>query len=219
MINIQRFVCNMFQENCYVVNDETNECVIIDCGAFYEEERDAVVNYIKDKGLTPKHLLCTHAHIDHNFGNNTIYNEFGLKPEVCAKDGMLMERLREQAMAFVGLDFKEEIPSVGRFLSDNEIVSFGNHQFRVINTPGHTPGSVFFYCEEENLAFSGDTLFRMSIGRTDFQFGSYDDIVKSLAHIARLLPEDTLILSGHGEQTTIKDELKYNPYMSSVTGR
>lgn len=202
----------MFQENCYVVSDETNECVIIDCGAFYEEEKKALTNYIKDKKLTPKHLICTHAHIDHNFGNNIIYESFGLKPEVCIDDSMLMNKLKEQALYFIGLEYKENIPSTGRYFSDNDTITFGTHYLRIISTPGHTPGSVFFYCKEENIAFSGDTLFRMSIGRTDFELGDYDAIIKSLKNIKKELPEDTVILSGHGESTTLKDELKYNPY-------
>lgn len=212
MLNIQKFVCNMFQENCYVVSDETNECVIIDCGAFYEEEKKALTNYIKDKKLTPQHLICTHAHIDHNFGNNIIYESFGLKPEVCIDDSILMNKLKEQAQFFIGLDYKEKIPSVGRYFSYNDIIKFGSHKFRIISTPGHTPGSVFFYCKEENISFSGDTLFRMSIGRTDFELGDYDAIIKSLKNIRKELPEDTVILSGHGESTTLKDELRYNPY-------
>ena len=85
-MDITRFACNMLQENCYVVSDDTKECVIIDCGAFYQEERKAIVDYIRSNGLKPVHLLATHGHIDHNFGNNTIYEEFGLKPEVDAHD-------------------------------------------------------------------------------------------------------------------------------------
>ena len=78
MLNIQRIVCNMFQENCYIVSDDTKECVIIDCGAFYEEEKKEITNYIRDNQLIPKHLLCTHAHIDHNFGNYAICKNLGL---------------------------------------------------------------------------------------------------------------------------------------------
>ena len=96
MLNIKRFVCNMFQENCYVVNDDTNECVIIDCGALYPEERNAMDDYIRQNALVPKHLICTHAHIDHNFGNAFIYDKYGLKPQVCAKDMVLMDKLKEQ---------------------------------------------------------------------------------------------------------------------------
>lgn len=213
MLNIQRFECNMFQENCYVVNDETNECVIIDCGAFYDEEKEAVTRYINDKKLKPIHLLCTHAHIDHNFGNGIIFNAFGLKPEVSIEDKILMERLREQAMTFIGLNYKEDIPAVGKFFSDNERITFGTHTFSIIATPGHTPGSVFFYCQEEGVAFSGDTLFKMCIGRTDFELGNFNSIMDSLHKIAETLPSDTVILPGHGPETTIKNERMFNPYM------
>ncbi|MBR2772094.1 MAG: MBL fold metallo-hydrolase, partial [Bacteroidales bacterium] len=97
MIKVQKFVCNMLQENCYVVNDETRECVIIDCGAFYPEERQAIVQYIRDNQLIPKHLLGTHGHLDHHFGDDTIYKYFGLKPEVHGGDGDMMENMSEQA--------------------------------------------------------------------------------------------------------------------------
>ena len=82
MLHIERFQVNMLQENCYVVSDETKECVIIDCGAFYPEERNAITQYIRKNELKPVHLLVTHGHLDHNFGNDTIFEEFGLKPEV-----------------------------------------------------------------------------------------------------------------------------------------
>lgn len=213
MLSIERFVCNPFQENCYVVSDETLEAAIIDCGAFYEEERRAVVDYIRSKNLKPIHLIATHAHIDHNFGNDTIYNEFGLRPEVSGKDESLMEKLREQAEQFCNFSLNYEMPSVGRYLSENDTIILGNHRFSVISTPGHTPGSVFYYCKEESLAFSGDTLFRMSIGRTDFEQGSYIDIYKSLKNIASVLPENTTVLPGHGPKTTISDEIRMNPYM------
>lgn len=212
MLNIQRFVCNMFQENCYVVSDETKECTIIDCGAFYEEEKKAILDYINSNKLLPKHLICTHAHIDHNFGNQTIYKAFGLRPEVCADDNMLMSQLREQAFSFIGLNYCEEIPNVKWYFSDGDTISFGSHVFDILKTPGHTPGSVFFYCKDESVAFSGDTLFKFSIGRTDFEFGSYDDIIKSLKNIKAYLPAETTILPGHGDKTTLKEEITYNPY-------
>ena len=101
MLTIQRFECNMLQENCYIISDETKECVICDCGAYYPAERAAIVDYIRDNGLTPVHLLSTHGHIDHNFGNNTIFDEFGLKPEVHKEDQHLMDMLAEQAETLV----------------------------------------------------------------------------------------------------------------------
>ena len=211
-MHIEKFVCNMFQENCYIMSDDTKECVIIDCGAFYEEERKAIVEYINDNKLMPKHLICTHAHIDHNFGDNTIYGAFSLKPEVSYKDKILMEHLPEQAKAFIGLSYKEPIPAVGKYFDEDYTISFGNHKLSVIPTPGHTPGSVMFYCKEDKVVFSGDTLFKLSIGRTDFQLGSYPDIIESLKNIAKLLPDDTVVLPGHSEQTSIGFEKAHNPY-------
>lgn len=213
MLKIERFEVNPFQENCYVVSDETGEGIIIDCGAFYEEERRAVVEYVRDNGIELKHLISTHAHIDHNFGNNTIYEQFGLKPEVHAADEPLMVKLAEQALMFCNYRLDYEMPPVGKYLTEADTISFGSHTLSIISTPGHTPGSVFYYCKEEKVAFSGDTLFRMSIGRTDFELGSYNDIMQSLKGLTDKLTDDTTILPGHGPKTTIKAEKESNPYM------
>lgn len=212
MLNIKRFACNMLQENCYIASDETKECVIIDCGAYYEEERKAIVQYINDEKLVPKHLLVTHGHLDHNFGNNTIYEAFGLKPEVAAKDVSLMEHFKEQAENFYNLKLNYDFPSVERLLSEKDVIEFGSHKFTIIETPGHSRGSICFYCAEENVLFTGDTLFHMSIGRTDFSGGSMMQIIQSLRHLAQL-PDETVVLPGHDIQTTIGNELAHNPYM------
>ena len=212
MLNIQKFVCNMIQENCYVVSDETKECIIVDCGAYYEEERRAIVDYIRHNQLTPKHLVATHGHIDHNFGNNTIYEAFGLKPEVEADDEQLINMLPQQAQAIAGVELDYKMPPVGKYLRETDTISFGSHTFTLLHTPGHTPGGVFYYCKEEKVAFSGDTLFRSSIGRTDLPGGNSFLIIQSLRMIAQL-PDDTTILPGHGQQTTIGYELRSNPYM------
>lgn len=211
-MNIERFQCNMLQENCYVVSDETKECVIIDCGAFYPEERTAIVNYIRENQLKPVHLLVTHGHLDHNFGNNTLYDEFGLKPEVSASDENLMKHLKKQAETFYQMNLDYEFPPIGHFFEDDEIIHFGNHQFEIILTPGHSRGSVTFYCKEEKVAFTGDTLFQGSIGRTDFQGGSMFQIINSLRFLAQL-PDEVKVLPGHGNFTTIGEELAHNPYM------
>ena len=213
MMKIERFEVNPFQENCYIVSDDSGEGIIIDCGAFYEEERKAVVEYVMDNGIELKHLISTHGHIDHNFGNNTIYERFGLKPEVHAADEPLMSKLGEQALMFCNYKLNYKMPPVGRYLSEADTIRFGNHELNIINTPGHTPGSVFFYCKEEGVAFSGDTLFRMSIGRTDFELGSYKDIMDSLRQLPTILPDETTILPGHGPRTTMKAEKQDNPYL------
>ncbi len=213
MIRIKRFTCNMLQENCYVAScDITNECVVVDCGAYYEEERKSLLAYIHDNHLKPVHLLCTHGHVDHNFGNNTIFDEFGLNPEVHAEDKALMDNLAQQSVQFIGDAPKYAFPTVKQYLSDGDLISVGNHTIQVIHTPGHSKGSVCFYIKEENLLMTGDTLFRMSIGRTDLEGGSMMQIIQSLRQLAQL-PDDTLILPGHGPETTMGDELRYNPFL------
>ncbi len=202
----------MFEENCFVVSDDTRECVIVDCGAFYEEEKRAIIKYVRENNFEMKHLLCTHGHVDHNFGNKAMFDAFGIGPEICYGDKMLLNNMKEQAKALVDIDYEEAQPNVRRYLHDGDLITFGNHSFKVICTPGHSPGGVFFYCEQESMAFSGDTLFRMSIGRTDFIQGNYDELIHSLKNTVANLPSDTLILPGHGPQTTIKEEKMYNPY-------
>lgn len=212
MLNIVRFVCNPIQENTYVISDETNECVVVDCGAYFPEERKAIVDYIRNNHLVPKHLIATHGHIDHNFGNNTMFEEFGLQPEVHADEAQLMDTLPEQAESFCNITLDYEMPAVGRFLSANDKICFGSHTFTILETPGHTPGSVFYYCKEENVAFSGDTLFHNSVGRTDIPGGSMFLLIQSLRAISQL-PDETQILPGHGDYTTMGKEQTSNPYL------
>lgn len=213
MLKIQRFVCNPYQENTYVVSDETQECVIIDCGVYFDDERLSLIEYINSNGLTPKHLLCTHGHFDHCMGNDTVYYEYGLRPEVCKKDEFLMSHMDDQAMYFLGMEYDRDTPPIGNYLSPDDIIEFGSHRFKVIATPGHTPGGITFYCEEEKVAFTGDTLFQMSIGRTDFEGGDDADMRHTLKEVIGKLPADTTIWSGHGPKTTIAAELRMNPYL------
>lgn len=213
MLNVKSFMFNLLQENTYVVSDDTKECVIIDCGAYYDAERDALVNYINDNGLKPVHLLATHGHFDHNFGIDTIYHSYGLKVEIAEEDDNLISDLPGQFKSMIGVPLRREYPPVGRFFQKDEIVRFGHHELKVMKTPGHSPGGVSFYCEEEHVVFTGDTLFKMSIGRTDFDGSSYEDIMRSLHDVLGQLPAETVVYSGHGPKTTIQEELRYNPYL------
>lgn len=202
----------MLQENCYVASDESGECIIVDCGAFYEEERRAIVDYIQAEHLTPKHLVATHGHVDHNFGIDTIYEQYGLLPEVHASDAEFITHLNEQAVQFIGYRPDNTYPATGKHLEDGEELVFGTHAATIIHTPGHSTGSVCLYLKDENVLFTGDTLFHLSIGRTDLQGGSMMQIIQSLRHLAQL-PDNTVILPGHGGQSTIGAELEYNPFM------
>lgn len=213
MITVKQLVINPLQENTYIVSDDTQEAVIIDCGSFFPEEHQVVINYLRKNNLKPKHLLCTHGHLDHCFGNFVIYKEFGLKPEVMEEDDFLITRLDEQARNMFGFELKDDIPPVGKHLTKDDIITFGTHKFSIIHTPGHTPGSCVFYCKEEKTAFTGDTLFHMSVGRTDFERGSYADLMESMQKLKATLPPETILYTGHGLQTTMDIELRYNMYL------
>ena len=213
MLRIQTFEVNPLHENCYVINDETKECVIIDCGALTETEQNAVIAYINEEGLKPIHNLGTHGHLDHHFGDAAILSAFNLQPEVAEGDKVLMQHPKEAALQMLGMDLNIDLPAGNLKLTENEDVKFGSHTFKIIRTPGHSPGSVSFYCAEENVLFTGDTLFKGSIGRTDFPGGSMFQIISSLRELAQL-PDKTIVYPGHGPQTSIGFELAHNPDMA-----
>ncbi|MDE6012145.1 MAG: MBL fold metallo-hydrolase [Prevotella sp.] len=213
MTDIKVFQVNPLQENCYVVSDETKECVIVDCGAYYDTERETILNYLHSQQLKPIHLICTHGHFDHAFGNDTIYMEYGLKPEIHADDAHLIADLAQQCEQMgMGLDYNRTSPPIGKLLADGDFITFGTHRLQVIHTPGHSKGCVCFYCAEEKFIFTGDTLFRMSVGRTDFPGGSWSQLAQSLTRKIALLPPDTVAYPGHGPHTLIADEVRMNPY-------
>lgn len=212
MLKIQTFEVNPLHENCYVVSDDTKECVIIDCGAFTESEQEAIITYINKNGLKPVHNLGTHGHLDHHFGDAAILSAFNLLPEVSDGDEVLMQHSKEAALQMLGMDLNIDLPAGELRLTENNTTSFGSHTLRIIRTPGHSRGSVSFYCAEENVLFTGDTLFKGSIGRTDFPGGSMFQIISSLRELAQL-PDTTIVYPGHGPQTSIGFELAHNPYM------
>ena len=212
MLKIQTFEVNPLHENCYVVSDDTKECVIIDCGAFTESEQEAIITYINKNGLKPVHNIGTHGHLDHHFGDAAILSAFNLLPEVSDGDEVLMQHSKEAALQMLGMDLNIDLPAGELRLTENNTISFGSHTLRIIHTPGHSRGSVSFYCAEENVLFTGDTLFKGSIGRTDFPGGSMFQIISSLRELAQL-PDTTIVYPGHGPQTSIGFELAHNPYM------
>lgn len=211
-MNIKIFTTGPLDVNCYIVSDETKECAIIDCGAFTENEQKSIIDYIRQEQLVPKHLLCTHAHIDHIAGNKAMSDAFGLKPEYHRLDQKLMADYQTQAEYILGMRLMYELPMGENLLNDGDVVEFGNTRLRVMLTPGHSPGGVFFVNDEERRAFCGDTIFCGSIGRTDFMGGSMFQIINSLRLISQM-PDDTELYPGHGPQTTIGYELAHNPYM------
>ncbi len=214
MIKIKPFAFNLLQENTYVVSDDSLDCIIIDCGAYYDDERKAITEYISSQGLKPRRLLATHGHWDHNLGIDTIYQTYGLQVEAALEDEFIITDIPRNFQSIIGAPLRREYPAVGRFFDEDEIIRFGSHELQVLKTPGHSPGSVVFYCKQEHIAFTGDTLFRMSVGRTDFEGGSHEALMNSLHNVLANLPPETVILPGHGPKSTIGEEMKYNPYMT-----
>lgn len=214
MLNIQRFVCNPIRENTYVVSDDSKECVIIDCGAWYDDEKEAIREYINGNKLIPKHLIATHGHVDHHLGDRFVYDTWGLKPEVDGSDAGFIKVLPQHAYDVCGIDglTADDFVPVGKWLTGADSISFGSHVFSILEIPGHSPGGVAYYCESEKVLFTGDTLFRGSIGRTDIGGGSMFMIIQSLRMLSQL-PDDVIVYPGHGESTTIGNEVATNPYL------
>lgn len=212
-VTIKTFEVNPLCENCYVVSDETKEAVIIDCGCSDEYEWEEIKKYINTEGLQVKHLLNTHLHFDHVWGNTFVHRDLDLRPEANYEDLHIYEHMDEQIKSVVGVSIPHPpLPPLGTSLLDGSEVTFGNTTLKVLTTPGHSRGSICFYSETDKVLFSGDTLFCGSCGRTDLEGGSYHDILTSLQRLATL-PDATKVFCGHGPTTTIEREKQYNLYL------
>ncbi len=210
-MTIKCFEFNMFPVNTYVLSDETNEAVIIDAGCYYEEEQDMLKKYLERNGLTVKHLLNTHLHLDHIFGNAFVSRTYGVTPEASADDEFLLPKTKDYCRMF-GIAMNGDVPSLGKHLADGNEVSFGNTTLKVIQAPGHSPGSLVYYSEKDSCMFCGDVLFRGSIGRTDLDRGNYKQLIDSISSRLFVLPDETKVYTGHGEPTTIGNEKMNNPF-------
>ena len=210
-MKIKRFEFNMFPENCYVLWDETNEAVVIDPGCFYEEEKQALKNFIIKNGLNVKHLLNTHLHLDHIFGNPFMLKEFGLKAEANLADEFWIDEAPKQSRMF-GFQLQEAPVPLGTYLHDGDIITFGNTELEAIHVPGHSPGSLVYYCAADHCMFSGDVLFQGSIGRADLAGGNFDELIEHICSRLFILPNDTIVYPGHGAPTTIGIEKAENPF-------
>ena len=191
-MKIKKFEFNMFPVNCYVLSDETKEAVIIDAGCFYEEEKQALKRYIDSNSLTVKHLLNTHLHLDHIFGNPFLLQEYGLKAEANQADEFWLEQAPAQSRMF-GFQLPEAPVPLGKYIFDGDIITFGNTQLEAIHVPGHSPGSIVFYCKEAHCIFSGDVLFQGSIGRADLTGGNFDELREHICSRLFVLPPDTVM--------------------------
>lgn len=212
-MQITRFIVNMIEENCYLFWDETGQAALVDCGAFYPEEQKAISDFIESKGLKLTRLLNTHGHFDHIFGASYIYNRYGVPIELCHAEQETYETSIEQMKRFLHRELPLELPAESRYFNPGDELKVGNLQIRVIPTPGHTPGGVCFYIEEEGVLFSGDSLFRHEIGRCDLPGGNEIQLIEGLRQHILTLPENVQVLPGHGDATTIGEEKAANYYL------
>ncbi|MCK5286869.1 MAG: MBL fold metallo-hydrolase [Thermodesulfovibrionia bacterium] len=199
---VNKITVGPLEENCFLISDkETKDAIIIDPG----DEPDRIVNLIKKNGLKINVIVCTHAHFDHVSALGDIKKETDAKVLIHKDDAELYEKVKDQA-ALWGYDIND-IPKPDVLLEEGDDIQAGNLTFKVLHTPGHSPGSICLYGEES--IFTGDTLFCGSVGRTDF-FGG--DILQLKESFRRLmgLPEDTKVFSGHGPETTIGQEKQSN---------
>jgi hydroxyacylglutathione hydrolase len=209
---IKTFTFNPFQENTFILHDKTNEAIIIDAGCLNDGEKRLIKHYLEENKLTLKRAINTHLHLDHQFGSKFIFDTFGVKPEACPEDEFLLDNVVAQARSF-GLPFNEEVQSLGAYIVENQEIKFGNSTLKAIHVPGHSPGSMAFYSENDGVLFAGDVLFQGSIGRTDLPKGDYATLILSITKKLFPLPDSTVVYCGHGPSTTIGNEKKSNPYL------
>jgi hydroxyacylglutathione hydrolase len=211
-MNIQTFVFNPFMENTYVVYDETQEAVIIDPGCVTEAEQQTLQQFIADNRLTVKHLINTHLHLDHTFGNRFVERTYGVEAEAHCEDEFLLRQISAQAEAF-GMRYDSESPELKHYLEEGDTITFGKVTFTTIHLPGHSPGSLCFYDAASGTLFAGDVLFQGSIGRTDLPKGNYEQLIDGIGRKLFALPDETVVYCGHGPTTTVGYEKVYNPYL------
>ena len=211
-MNAAIFTFNPFQENTYILYDDTGECIIIDPGCFETKEKEELANFIATGGLTPVRLINTHCHIDHVFGNRFVSERYGLQPEIHQGELPVLQSC-PQVSRFYGIPYREESPLPGQYIEEGDTVTFGNTRLEAIFTPGHSPASLSFFCREEKTLVAGDVLFYESIGRTDLPGGDHATLINSIREKLFPLGDDVKVLPGHGPATTIGHEKRNNPFL------
>ena len=211
MLTVKSFIFSPLQENTYIVHNEIGECCIIDPGCYFGNERNELKEFLHKSGLQPKYLLNTHCHLDHVFGNQFVHETYRLTLHLHELEKPVLDYAPTFGLDW-GLPFD---PYKGDliFLRENGVLRLGSDQFVIILTPGHSPGSICFYCEAQQFIISGDVLFRESIGRSDFPGGDQQELERSIREKLYVLPDNVLVYSGHGPVTTIGFEKQNNPYV------
>ena len=210
MISVKCFEFNFLPVNTYVVWDETCQAVVIDPGCYYPGETEQLAAFIRDKGLTVKHLLNTHLHFDHVFGNLFVEETYGVKALANDLDMPWITTMGARLSVF-GINFNGHVNPIepGNVLNEGDTVTFGNTVLHVLHIPGHSPGSLVFWNKEQKCVFTGDVIFQGSYGRTDFPDGNHEALMTGIRTKLLTMPDDTVIYPGHGPTTDIRHEKAY----------
>jgi len=214
MLKIKSFVFSPIQENTYLLYNEFNDCMIIDPGCYFSEEEDELAGFITQSNLTPGMLLNTHCHLDHVFGNKFVAETWGLTLQLHEKEKTLLDYAPTSGLVY-NMPF-DNYTGEYIYLKAGDIVKLGEDELTVIEAPGHSPGHICFYCAKQNFILGGDVLFNRSIGRTDLPGGDHQTLLKNIREKLFVLPDETVVYSGHGPETTIGEEKKYNPFLNGL---
>ena len=210
MIQIKKFTFNPFQENTYILFDETKDCVIIDPGCFNRHEERELVEFITKNELTPTKLLNTHAHIDHVLGNKFVADKYKLGLSIYISDFPMLEMAKRSAEVY-NVPYNPS-PDVQFVLKEGDVIEVGNSSFAVLFVPGHAPDHIVLFNEKEKILIGGDVLFKGSIGRTDLPGGNHQELISNIKSKLFPLSDEVVVYSGHGPETTIGEEKRTNPF-------
>jgi hydroxyacylglutathione hydrolase len=211
MLSVKAFTFNPVQENTYVLYNEKRECCIIDPGCYFPEEKAKLKATIEKAGWKPVLLLNTHCHLDHVFGNQFVYDTWGLPLHIHEKEKPVLDFAPQSGQMWQMPVDNYEGPLI--YLKEGTTIKTGEDELEIRFTPGHSPGSVSFYHEAGGFVIGGDVLFNGSIGRTDLPGGDFDILINSIQTQLFTLPDETKVYSGHGPVTTIGFEKMNNPFV------
>ena len=212
MLSYKIFTFNPVAENTYVLYNEAKEAIIIDPGCYFEEERKQLQEFLEKNSLKPVQLVNTHCHLDHVFGNKWIHDTYKLELFIHPNEERVLQ-FAPQSGEMWGMPVDNYTGPL-HFLQQNQVILLGQNEIKILLAPGHSPGSICLYCEKEGFVIGGDVLFRDSIGRTDLPGGNHNQLLQSIREQLFVLPDDVIVLPGHGEPTTIGYEKKNNPFLA-----
>ena len=212
MLNVKKFTFNPFSENTYVVTDEFKNAVIIDPGCYYKAEQNELDSYVLKNNLKLKSILHTHSHLDHMFGTAYLADKYNLDLWICKED-LVTYQSYEKVCEVYGVPITFSPNPTPKFFDLKQLIQIDGIKFEILYVPGHSPGHVAFYNKENNFLINGDCLFENSIGRTDLPGGNHQQLIDSIKNEIFILPDETLVYCGHGNETTIKAEKSSNPFL------